>query len=85
MTASNGPFIIGIDNCDQVPSVFFSLDASTNIWSISGNELFDQGGNGQLVYNSALSSVPLPGSLILLASGLLGFSRFMRLQSTRSS
>lgn len=61
------------DACSEVQFVFFSMDNNGN-WSIMGTQGFDIGGNGQFT----LASVPLPGSAVLLFSGLIGFSRYMR-------
>lgn len=67
-----GEQVLGFIGCNSIGEVFFKLN-SAGEWSVSGMEVFDIGGNGQLVVANA---VPVPGAIILFASGLVGLTGF---------
>jgi len=68
-----GEQVLGFGDCNFVGDITFLLDSNGN-WSISGMGAADIGTNGQF----AVSTVPVPGAVILFASGLIGLVGFTR-------
>jgi len=80
---SLGQQVLGYYACNDVGLVTFMLD-SAGAWSISGEEPFDLGFDGQLSPLS-LSAVPLPGALVMFSSGLIGLLGFVRTRAARNA
>ena len=74
-----GEQVLGGD-CFGVGDVTFKL-ASNGDWSITGIGASDIGGNGSFT----VSAVPVPGAVVLFASGLLGFIGVARRRTTLNS
>lgn len=66
--------------CDDIGLVTFLLD-SEGLWSVSGTVPFDIGFGGQFT----VAAVPLPGALLLFASGLIGLVGLGRARTLRNA